>query len=114
MWHFENKFDWFPSGDEMNRMSSWRFIYCLRLSLCRLFGEQGVCSVCCKKILAFEMVMRARENVYHLECFSCQRCNQRFCVGDKFYLINNRILCVEDYEEMMAYNKKTDHKRYVR
>ena len=31
-------------------------------------------------------------------------------MGDKFYLFNNRILCVDDYEEMMSYG---EHKRYV-
>ncbi len=28
-------------------------------------------------IPAFEMVMRARTNVYHLECFACQQCGHR-------------------------------------
>jgi len=28
-------------------------------------------------IPAFEMVMRAKDNVYHLECFACQQCNHR-------------------------------------
>ena len=87
-------------------------IHCLYFVAVRLFGTKGFCTVCCKTIPAFEMVMRARENVYHLECFSCQRCHQRFCVGDKFYLINNRILCVDDYEEMMSYGKP-DTKRFI-
>ncbi|XP_076351047.1 LIM domain only protein 3-like [Tachypleus tridentatus] len=65
----------------------------------RLFGTTGVCSACNKTIPAFEMVMRARGNVYHLECFACQQCNHRFCVGDRFYLHNNRILCEYDYED---------------
>lgn len=52
------------------------------MNLCRqdyleLFGETGVCSVCEKIICASEMVMRAKENVYHLECFACQLCSQR-------------------------------------
>lgn len=89
-----------------------KITHCLYFSLWRLFGAKGFCTVCCKTIPAFEMVMRARENVYHLECFSCQRCHQRFCVGDKFYLINNRILCVDDYEEMMSYGKP-DTKRFI-
>nr|UEE82925.1 BeadexB [Mesovelia zeteki] len=75
----------------------------------RLFGSTGFCSVCSKPIPAFEMVMRARTNVYHLECFACQQCNHRFCVGDRFYLCDNKILCEYDYEERlvfanMAYN----------
>nr|KAF7401931.1 hypothetical protein H0235_015267 [Vespula pensylvanica] len=41
----------------------------------RLFGNTGYCAACNKVIPAFEMVMRARTNVYHLECFSCQECD---------------------------------------
>ncbi|XP_063823316.1 LIM domain only protein 3 isoform X1 [Ostrinia nubilalis] len=75
----------------------------------RLFGNTGYCAACNKVIPAFEMVMRARSNVYHLECFACQQCNHRFCVGDRFYLCENKILCEYDYEERlvfanMAYN----------
>ncbi|KAF7491751.1 Rhombotin-1 [Sarcoptes scabiei] len=51
------------------------------------------------------MVMRARGNVYHLECFKCEACNHRFCVGDRFYLHDNRILCEYDYEEQMTLNQ---------
>lgn len=43
----------------------------------RLFGNTGYCAACSKVIPAFEMVMRARSNVYHLECFACQQCNHR-------------------------------------
>lgn len=69
-----------------------------------LFGATGLCSACNKAIPAFEMVMRARGNVYHLECFACQQCNHRFCVGDRFYLHENRILCEYDYEERMVFS----------
>ncbi|KAG7258104.1 hypothetical protein CRUP_016437, partial [Coryphaenoides rupestris] len=44
--------------------------------LTRLFGVTGNCAACSKLIPAFEMVMRAKENVYHLDCFACQLCNQ--------------------------------------
>ncbi|KAL3266457.1 hypothetical protein HHI36_010629 [Cryptolaemus montrouzieri] len=75
----------------------------------RLFGTTGYCGACNKIIPAFEMVMRAKSFVYHLECFACQQCNHRFCVGDRFYLCDNKILCEYDYEERlvfanMAYN----------
>ncbi|EEC17348.1 rhombotin, putative, partial [Ixodes scapularis] len=69
----------------------------------RLFGTTGLCSACSKTIPAFEMVMRARGNVYHLECFACQHCNHRFCVGDRFYLFDNKILCEYDYEERLSF-----------
>ncbi|XP_043461922.1 LIM domain only protein 3-like isoform X1 [Leptopilina heterotoma] len=69
----------------------------------RLFGNTGHCAACSKVIPAFEMVMRARTNVYHLECFACQQCNHRFCVGDRFYLCDNKILCEYDYEERLVF-----------
>ncbi|CAL8373084.1 unnamed protein product [Arctogadus glacialis] len=73
------------------------------LILCRrdylsLFGVPGNCAACSKLIPAFEMVMRARDNVYHLDCFACQLCRQRLCVGDTFFLKNNMILCQVDYD----------------
>ncbi|CAG0879025.1 unnamed protein product [Cyprideis torosa] len=100
--------------------SKANLILCKRDYL-RLFGTTGYCAACHKMIPAFEMVMRARTNVYHLECFACQQCNHRcvlilfgcltpllrkeglFCVGDRFYLIENRILCEYDYEERKAF-----------
>ncbi|KAK6619471.1 LIM domain only protein 3 [Polyplax serrata] len=69
----------------------------------RLFGNTGHCSACQKVIPAFEMVMRAKGNVYHLECFACQFCGYRFCVGDRFYLSDNKVLCEADYNEKIAY-----------
>lgn len=54
----------------------------MNLILCRrdylrMFGTNGYCAACNKQIPAFEMVMRARSNVYHLECFACQQCSHR-------------------------------------
>ncbi|XP_021706093.1 LIM/homeobox protein Lhx9 [Aedes aegypti] len=69
----------------------------------RLFGTTGYCAACNKVIPAFEMVMRAKNNVYHLECFACQQCNHRFCVGDRFYLCDYKILCEYDYEERLVF-----------
>ncbi|XP_008203876.1 LIM domain only protein 3 isoform X2 [Nasonia vitripennis] len=75
----------------------------------RLFGNTGHCAACSKAIPAFEMVMRARTNVYHLECFACQQCNHRFCVGDRFYLCENKILCEYDYEERLMFANMALH-----
>lgn len=44
----------------------------------RLFGTPGQCSACLQPIPAFEMVMRAKEHVYHLDCFACEHCKLRF------------------------------------
>ena len=46
--------------------------------------------------------MRARSNVYHLECFACQECGHRFCVGDQFFLHDNKVM-------MMIYDNDNDN-----
>ncbi|KAL7021318.1 hypothetical protein ACKWTF_011840 [Chironomus riparius] len=75
----------------------------------RLFGNTGACSACNKIIPAYEMVMRAKYNVYHLECFACFACQHRFCVGDKYYLCDNKILCPYDYEERLVFAGLADN-----
>lgn len=75
----------------------------------RLFGNTGSCSACNKMIPAYEMVMRAKYNVYHLECFACFACQHRFCVGDKYYLCDNKILCPYDYEERLVFAGLADN-----
>ncbi|VDN52212.1 unnamed protein product [Dracunculus medinensis] len=109
-------------------------ILCARDYL-RLFGLNGICAACEKNIPAFELVMRAKSNVYHLHCFACQICSSsstqtsalliiaarepsenkvnaranrisellRFCIGDKYYLCDNKILCQYDYEERLTF-----------
>ncbi|XP_031553547.1 LIM domain only protein 3-like [Actinia tenebrosa] len=76
-------------------------LYCKsNLILCkrdylRLFGIPGKCSQCSKPIAAFELVMRARENAYHIECFGCQMCRKRLVVGEAFCFHDNKVLCLD-------------------
>uniref|UniRef100_A0A3P9M718 Rhombotin-2 n=1 Tax=Oryzias latipes TaxID=8090 RepID=A0A3P9M718_ORYLA len=63
-----------------------RLYYKLGRKLCRrdylrLFGQDGMCASCEKRIRAFEMTMRVRDKVYHLECFKCAACQKHFCDG---------------------------------
>ena len=69
------------------------------LNMSRLFGSTGYCAACNKVIPAFEMVMRARTNVYHLECFACQQCQHRweicFSLSNKKYsLLSGSVLVI--------------------
>ncbi|CAH3035872.1 unnamed protein product [Porites lobata] len=84
---------------------SFKFYFKGDLILCkrdyiRLFGATGICSQCFKQIPPLDMVMRAREHIYHLDCFACQVCHYRFCVGDKFYLHYNSVLCEDHYYDI--------------
>ena len=74
----------------------------------RLFGIPGVCSACNKQIAAFEFVMRAGKNAYHIECFSCQICRQRFRVGENFHFYNNKVLCWDHYRTEKEGDKTKD------
>ena len=51
-----------------------------------IYGTAGYCSACSKLIPGFEMVLRAKSNVYHPECFVCQMCNHRFKVYPQYEL----------------------------
>ncbi|XP_043829427.1 rhombotin-2 isoform X1 [Dromiciops gliroides] len=86
-----------------------RLYYKLGRKLCRrdylrLFGQDGLCASCDKRIRAYEMTMRVKEKVYHLECFKCAACQKHFCVGDRYLLINSDIVCEQDIYEWTKIN----------
>ena len=70
----------------------------------RLFGQDGLCASCDKRIRAYEMTMRVKDKVYHLECFKCAACQKHFCVGDRYLLINSDIVCEQDIYEWTKIN----------
>lgn len=74
-----------------------------------IYGLKGMCAACRKEIPAFDLVMRARTNVYHLECFACQECNYKFCVGETFYLWDNKILCQYHYQERSVFAQSANY-----
>uniref|UniRef100_A0A0K0EGE1 LIM zinc-binding domain-containing protein n=1 Tax=Strongyloides stercoralis TaxID=6248 RepID=A0A0K0EGE1_STRER len=80
------------------------FYFKKEMTLCqrdymRLFGVSGTCTSCKKHINAYDYVMWSKNNVYHLECFCCSICNQKFCVGDKYFEKDGKIICLADYQK---------------
>ena len=59
------------------------------------------CAKCRSGIAANEMVMRARDYVYHVTCFTCCMCNKTLLPGDYFGMRDSVIYCREDYEGVM-------------
>lgn len=97
---------------------SFKFYLREDLKLCkrdyiRLFGATGQCAHCSKTILPLEMVMRAREHTYHLDCFACHICQYRFCVGDKFFLHFQVVLCEADYYDITSIFNVNDMAYYL-
>ncbi|XP_014664436.1 PREDICTED: LIM/homeobox protein Lhx9-like [Priapulus caudatus] len=59
------------------------------------------CSRCHMGISANELVMRAKELVYHLSCFTCASCNKALTPGEHFGMKENMVYCRTHYEFMM-------------
>lgn len=64
---------------------------------CRRFGTK--CAGCELGIPPTQVVRRAQDNVYHLQCFACVMCARQLNTGDEFYLMEDRkLVCKPDYE----------------
>ncbi|KAI6212931.1 hypothetical protein M3Y94_00088200 [Aphelenchoides besseyi] len=88
---------------ELSRICYHRdlLLLCLR-DYMRLYGQSGVCARCSLIIKPMEYVMHAKTYVFHLSCFACVRCNERFCVGDSYYLYGTDIYCPTDYKALIV------------
>ncbi|XP_015920236.1 LIM/homeobox protein Lhx9 [Parasteatoda tepidariorum] len=72
-------------------------IYC-KEDYYRLFSSKRCCSRCQQGIHAQELVMRARDLVFHIHCFTCAWCNTALTQGDYFGLRDNLVYCRTHYE----------------
>eukprot|EP00064_Thunnus_orientalis_P008153 superscaffoldBa00000952_g8176 len=68
--------------------------YCKR-DYVRLFGIK--CAKCNMGFCSSDLVMRARDNVYHMECFRCSVCSRHLLPGDEFSLRDDELLCRADH-----------------
>lgn len=57
------------------------------------------CAGCEQGVAPSQIIRRAQQNVYHLECFQCLLCGRQLDTGDEFYLMEDRkLVCKLDYE----------------
>lgn len=59
------------------------------------------CAACGQGISSKELVMRAREHVYHISCFACDRCKRILATGEYFGMRGMQIFCKADYEMIL-------------
>ena len=80
----------------------------------RRFGTK--CSGCSQPIPPTQVVRRAQDNVYHLQCFACFICARQLSTGDEFYLMDDKkLVCKADYEAAKArgeYRAKGEGERF--
>lgn len=70
-------------------------------SYCRRFGTR--CAGCDQAIPPTQVVRRAQDNVYHLQCFACFICQRQLSTGDEFYLMDDKkLVCKSDFEAARA------------
>nr|XP_023696464.1 LIM/homeobox protein Lhx2 [Paramormyrops kingsleyae]XP_023696465.1 LIM/homeobox protein Lhx2 [Paramormyrops kingsleyae]XP_023696467.1 LIM/homeobox protein Lhx2 [Paramormyrops kingsleyae] len=74
-------------------------IYC-KEDYYRRFSVQR-CARCHLGISASEMVMRARDLVYHLNCFTCTTCNKMLTTGDHFGMKDSLVYCRLHFESLI-------------
>jgi len=75
-----------------------------------MFGSSGVCAACRQPIPASQLVMRARHDAYHVDCFACAVCRRRLVPGDRFALVAGSLVCENDYPKLYA--ASSDSRRF--
>ena len=66
----------------------------------RRFSVQR-CARCHLGISASEMVMRAKDLVYHLNCFTCTSCHKILTTGDHFGMRDSLVYCHLHFETII-------------
>ena len=80
------------------------------ISTFRRFGTK--CSGCGHGISPQDLVRKARDQVFHLKCFTCFVCRKQLLTGEELYVVDDtKFVCKEDYNhrlngEMIAYCDK--------
>ncbi|XP_071849234.1 LIM/homeobox protein Lhx1-like [Apostichopus japonicus] len=62
----------------------------------RRYGTK--CAGCSQGILPSDLVRRARNKVFHLNCFTCMVCRKQLSTGEELYIVDeNQFICKDDY-----------------
>ncbi|XP_067057321.1 insulin gene enhancer protein ISL-1-like isoform X1 [Acropora muricata] len=82
--------------------------YCKR-DYVRLFGTK--CAKCSRSVTKNDFVMRAKNQIYHIECFRCLACSRQLVPGDEYVLREpDGLFCKED-NEIVERAAQTAHAR---
>ena len=71
--------------------------------------RQRQCSRCLLDIQPSDLVMKARNCLFHVECFRCARCDATLKKGDFFGMFENILYCQLHYEMMTSDTSSGTH-----
>ncbi|XP_064618913.1 insulin gene enhancer protein isl-1-like isoform X2 [Lineus longissimus] len=80
--------------------------YCKR-DYVRLFGTK--CAKCSVGFSKNDFVMRARNKIYHIDCFRCVACSRQLIPGDEFALREDGLFCKADHEVVERASGQENH-----
>ncbi|CAH2002879.1 unnamed protein product [Acanthoscelides obtectus] len=70
-------------------------LFC-RTDFFRRYGTK--CGGCGQGISPSDLVRKARDKVFHLNCFTCLVCRKQLSTGEELYVLDdNKFICKEDY-----------------
>jgi len=75
----------------------------------RLFGTK--CDKCYRSFGKNDFVMRAKNKIFHLECFTCVACEKQLVPGDEFALRDDGLFCREDHQESDHHHLHHGHRK---
>jgi insulin gene enhancer protein ISL-1 len=61
-----------------------------------LFGTK--CARCSLSFSKNDFVMRAKNKIYHIDCFRCVACSRQLIPGDEFALRDDGLFCKADHD----------------
>ena len=76
----------------------FNFLIFLLTIFLRLFGTK--CDKCHRSFGKNDFVMRAKNKIFHLECFRCVACEKQLVPGDEFALRDDGLFCREDHQDI--------------
>ena len=76
-----------------------------------MFGTR--CPHCNAGFCENDFVMRARNKVYHIDCFRCAACSRQLVPGDEFSLRDDGLFCKADHQEVVERTTNSADLSYV-
>ncbi|KJH43916.1 LIM domain protein [Dictyocaulus viviparus] len=66
---------------------------------CRRYGQR--CAGCDGTLEKEDLVRKARDKVFHIQCFQCSVCQRRLDTGEQLYILEgNRFVCQQDFRNV--------------